>query len=79
MSNYIKNHEKNKSKEKVVEEKIEIDDEQSTMSEDELMKFLDLRNLPTDTVLKNTEPHEHPEDCCNNLEFPILLKIFYNK
>lgn len=57
-----KAHEKAKSKEKITEEKNDFDDEQSTMSKDDLMKFLDLRNLPTDTILRNTESDEHSED-----------------
>lgn len=61
--NVTKNHEKINSKDKIVEEKNNIDDEQSTMSEDDLMKFLNLGNLPTDTILRDVDPDERPKDC----------------
>lgn len=56
--NFVKNQEKTKAKEKRDEKRDEIVEEQSTMSQEDLMKFLDLGNLPIDTVLRNAESHE---------------------
>lgn len=36
------------------------------MSEDGLMKFQDLGNLPTDTNLRNADLDERQEDCPDN-------------
>ena len=60
---HVEKHASRRSIRNFIKEKIKFDDEQSTMSKDDLMKFLDLGDLPTDTVLKKAEPHELPEDC----------------
>lgn len=33
------------------------------MSQEDLIKFLDLGNIPIDTVLRNAESRERPEMC----------------
>lgn len=56
-----------------------FDDEQPTTSEDDLMKFLDLGNLPKETILRNVEPNEHSEDCPNDwvvlYEYPFKIDL----
>lgn len=60
IKNFFKNQEKTKAKERIVEERDEINEEQSTMSQEDLMKYIDLGNLLVDTVLRNTQSHERP-------------------
>lgn len=67
------------SKEKIIEDKNKIDGEQSTMSEDDLVRFLDLGNLRTDTNLRNAESDERPEDCLEDwvvlYEYPFKIGL----
>lgn len=76
---FVNNHNKSKAKEKVVEEKNKIDEEQSTITQDDLMKFLDLGILPTDTVLRNAESNERPKDCLDGwvvlYEYPFKIDL----
>lgn len=77
--NYVKNQEKSKAKEKVVEEDTELDDEQSTLSEEDLMRFLYLENLPTNIVIRNTYPDESPKQCLEDYvvlyEYPFKIGL----
>ena len=77
--NFVKNQEKSKGKEKVVEKRGENEDERSTMSKENMMKFLELGNLPTNTVIRNVEAHEKPEMYQGNwvvlYEYPFKIGI----
>lgn len=57
----------------------ENEDEQSTMFEEDMMKFLELGNLPTDIVISKAEPYEHPEKCPGNwvvlYEYPFKIGL----
>lgn len=60
--NYFKNHEKNKAKENIVEEKSEIN-EQSTMSEERFNEVCRPRKFTHRHDFEKRCPHECPEDC----------------
>ena len=49
------------------------------MSEEDMMKFLELGNLPTYTVIRNVEPREQPEMCPSNWvvlnEYPFKIGL----
>lgn len=45
------------------------------MPKDDLMKFRDLENLPTDTILRDTNPDERSEDCQNFLRIPFQIWV----
>ena len=61
---FVKNQEKSRGKEKIAEKRGENEDEQTTMSEEDMMRFLELGNLPVDIVIiRNAEPTKQPEMC----------------
>ena len=60
---FVKNQEKSRGKEKIAEKRGENKNEQSTMSEEDMMTFLELGNLLVDTVIRNAEPTKQPEMC----------------
>ncbi|XP_057251702.1 uncharacterized protein LOC130591799 [Beta vulgaris subsp. vulgaris] len=76
---FVKNQEKSKGKEKAVELRVENEDELSTMSEKDLLRFLDLGNLLESTVIRNAEPDEPPESCPQKwvvlYEYPFKIGI----
>ena len=55
---FIKKTKKIEGYEKITDKRGENEDEQSTMSEEDMMRFLELGNLPIDTVIRNLDPTE---------------------
>lgn len=74
--NCVKNQDKSKGKEKVVDKIGENEDEQSTMSEEDMIKILELGNLPTNTIIRNAEPTEPPESCPST--WVVLYEYHFN-